>query len=151
MAEQIVGLRELQKALKELSPQKQQNAIRNAVRAAIKPTKEAAENLAPKGDEAHKTYRGRWVAPGFLSRNINVNTSVSRDGTRIYATVGTTKEAFYGRQFLEVGTRYIKQVQWLRPAYEATRYKMRRIFQIELRKKIIAQAKKVKKPRRVRR
>ena len=149
--QQLSGFDELNRALKQLAPRKQRNAIRNAARAAVQPTKRRAEALVPRGTRAHRTYRGRLVAPGFASRNINVNTKASRDGSLIDATVGTRKEAFYVRQFLEVGTKYVDEQRWLRPAYEATRGTMVNLFKQQLREKIIAQAKKVKKPRRVRR
>lgn len=145
--DEILGLRELNRALKELDPRKQVNAIRAATRAGLKPTLVVARQLAPQGTRSHRTYKGRLVAPGFLSRNINVSTRVSRDRTRAWSTIGTTKEAYYGRQFVEIGTRYSAPQPWLLPAYESTRRNMFNVFKMELRKKIIAQAKKVRKPR----
>lgn len=143
----VIGVEELSRALKALDPRKQVNAIRAATRAAVKPTQNIAKTLVPRGTRAHKTYKGRLVAPGFASRNINVNTRVSRDKFRISATVGTNKEAFYVRQFTEIGTRFQSPQPWLRPAYESTKGEMERIFRSALREKIIAQAKKVRKPR----
>jgi len=148
MSYQVLGLRELNDALKQLEPRKQINAIRNASRAAVGPVRKDAISRVPRGDKAHKTYKGRWVAPGFAARNINVNTYTSRDKSVIGATVGTKKEAFYVRAFLEEGTAHIAPRPWLRPAYEANKGSMERIFRRSLRQKIIQQAKKVRKPRR---
>jgi hypothetical protein len=143
------GFADLSKALRELDPRKQVNAIRNALRASLKETKKTAERLAPVGERSHKTYKGRLVAPGFAKRNININTRVSRDKYRINATIGTKNEAFYIRQWLEKGNpgRGIVAQPWLRPAYEIHRTQMTNEFKIQLREKIIAQAKKVRKPR----
>lgn len=143
------GFSDLSKALKELDPRKQVNAIRNALRASLKETKKTAERLVPVGQKAHRTYKGRLVTPGFAKRNINISTRVSRDKYRINATVGTKKEAFYVRQFLEKGvpSKGIAPQPWLRPAYEVHRVQMKNEFKIQLREKIIAQAKKVRKPR----
>jgi hypothetical protein len=144
------GFADLSKALRELDPRKQANAIRNAIRASLKETRNTAERLVPVGDRSHKTYKGRLVAPGFAKRNINIQTRISRDKTRINGTVGTKKEAFYVRQFLEKNTSKTRQLvpqPWLRPAYEVHRVQMKNEFKRQLREKIIAQAKKVRKPR----
>lgn len=144
----VLGVPELNAALKALEPRKQVNAIRNAARAAMRPVKREAEARVPRGSEPHKTYKGRLVAPGFAARNINVSTYASRDRSKIGATVGTKKEAFYVRQFIEIGTRNIAPQPWLRPSYEANRTTMEREFRRSLRQKIIQQAKKARKPRR---
>lgn len=145
--ETVAGLAELNRALKQLSPKKQVNAIRNAARAAMKPTADRVKATAPQGTRSHRTYKGRLVAPGFSARNINITTRVSRDKLRITASVGTRPEAFYMRMFREIGTRYQSPRPTFLPAYEATRHEIEREFRIALRKKIIAQAKKVRKPR----
>lgn len=113
----------------------------------MQPVKREAESRVPRGDREHKTYKGRWVAPGFAARNININTYTSRDKSRIGATVGTKREAFYARQFLELGTAHIAPRPWLRPSYRSQRRTMERDFRRFLREKIIQQARKVKKPR----
>jgi len=144
---QLLGLKELNDGLKSLEPRKQINAIRNASRAAMKSVKATAESRVPKGDKGHKTYKGRWVAPGFAARNININTFSDRRTLTAGATLGTKKEAFYVRQFLELGTANIAPQPWLRPSYESNKGRMERDFRRSLRDKILQQARKVKKPR----
>lgn len=143
----LLGYKELNAALKELTFRKQLNAIRNAARAALKPTADKVKAIAPIGTESHRTFKGRLVAPGFASRNININSYIFKDKTGAGATVGTKAEAFYLRMFQEIGTRFQPAQPTLRPAYEITRRVMEQRFRIELRKKIIQQAKKVRKPR----
>lgn len=147
MAE-IEGLKELSRALKELDPRKQQRAIRNAASAAMLPVMKEARNRVPQGDRAHKTYKGRWVAPGFASRNIKRSSKTSRDKMRFTASVGVSREAFYATQFVELGTTYISAIPWLRPAYESNRKNVENLFKKKLREQIIKQAQKVTRARR---
>jgi hypothetical protein len=145
----IFGVQELNDGLKALEPRKQINAIRNAAREAMKPTLQDARSRIPRGTEMHKTYKGRWVSPGFAARNLNINTYRYKQFLIAGATLGTQKEAFYARAFLEKGvpSRNIAPQPWLRPSYEANRRNMERIFAQALRQKIIDQAKKIKKPK----
>ena len=141
----IEGFAELERALKELSVVKQRRAIRNAARASLLPVEKSAKQLVPKGTRPHKTYKGRLVGPGFASRNINRSSGMSKDGATFFATVGTKKEGFYVRQFIEgVVDAPQKPQPWLRPAYEVNRGKVKKLFAQKLREQIIKQAKKAK-------
>jgi predicted transcriptional regulator len=54
-----------------------------------------------KGNTAHRTYKGRLVAPGFSSRNTRIVTKADPSGTIVSAALGVRKEAFYAVQFIE--------------------------------------------------
>lgn len=100
----IEGLKELTKQLDKLSAELGAKTLRNATRAALVPTHKKIQSLAPVGKKAHKTYKGRLVAPGFLKRNIKLKSS-SRKG-KITASIYAKDEAFYG-MFLALGTQHI--------------------------------------------
>ena len=106
------------------------------------PVVREAKNRAPRGDRAHKTYRGRLVAPGFLSRNIKKKTFKSRSGSFASASVSASTEAFYGTQFVERGTKYNPAQKWLGPAFLSKKNDVLKRFNSRLRKKINDIAKK---------
>lgn len=67
-----------------------------------------------------KTYKGRYVLPGFLSRQIKVRAYLSKDKQWVKVRIGPTEEAYYGTQFVEVGTATIAKQPWLQPAFDAS-------------------------------
>lgn len=79
-------------------------ALRNAATVAMTPVVKAAKAAAPVGTKAHKTYKGRLVAPGFLSRNVKKKTYLWKNGLGVSAWVGMSKEAWYGG-LIETGWR----------------------------------------------
>lgn len=91
---------------------------RSAVRAGAKTVVKRAKELIPEGIDAHRTYKGRLVAPGFARRAIRAITKLSRDKQAATASIGVRKEAYYAVQFVERGT--VKQAAqpWLRPALD---------------------------------
>lgn len=139
---ELEGLDALQKQLKQLDPKFQKRAYRNTVRAAMKPVAVTAAATAPVGTEMHKTYKGRWVSPGFLSRSIRQKVTARRDGSAFVSLVGVAPEAFYGVQFLELGTSTIPRRPWLEPSYRANRRQVLSVFQKRLKKQIALQLKK---------
>jgi HK97 gp10 family phage protein len=120
MASNLAGLRDLTRRLRALGRLEDGKAIRAAVREAIKPALKRAKQTVPVGSYAHKTYRGRLVGPGFLKRSIRVETVLSRDKQSASALLGVRREAFYGLQFVELGTSKMPAQPWLIPAFEGT-------------------------------
>jgi HK97 gp10 family phage protein len=98
----------------------QGRSLRLAVRSAIQPALERARTLMPVGVDAHRTYKGRLVQPGFARRSIRAVVSVSRDKKTASAILGVKAEAFYAAQFVELGTSKTPAKPWLRPAFRAT-------------------------------
>lgn len=96
------------------------HALRLAVRAGIKPAQARVTALIPEGVDAHRTYKGRLVAPGFAKRNIRAITVLSKDKQACKALLGVRKEAFYAVEFVERGTSKMGAKPWLRPGFEQT-------------------------------
>lgn len=122
MAEQVEGVKELIKKLNALSGPDMKRALRASVRSAGKVVAEAAKQNIPVGTEAHTTYKGVLVAPGFAKRSIRVVTSFNRETGRFEASIGVRAQAFYAVNFveLEVGKSTSRGRPWLRPAFEQT-------------------------------
>lgn len=137
---QITGLDELNRALKVLQPKKQARAIRNAVRASMKPVEDEAKATVPVGTVPHKTYRGRWVYPGYASNSLRRLSGTSKDKTRFYGVVGVRAEAFYAVQFWEWGSYGRRRTPWLSNAMDKKRKEASIELRNQLRKKIIQQA-----------
>lgn len=133
----IAGADELRKSLESLKTNVARSALRHASKKAAVVVERAAEARAPVGDMPHKTYKGRLVAPGFLARSIHVAVRyLSRKGA-VLARIGPAKEAFYGTQFVELGTSKMPARPWLVPAYEESRTEVESTFIHELRRAIV--------------
>lgn len=96
MAGEIQGMKGELKRFKRLERAGQARVMRSALNAALTPVLKATRRAAPKGEEAHKTHKGRTVAPGFLSRNIKKSTKIGRDKRRVFGSVKPGPEAWYG-------------------------------------------------------
>lgn len=119
----LEGVAELDRKLAEMGKAVTGKALRAAVRAGGNVVKKAAQAKIPKGEQMHRTYKGRIVAPGFSSRNVRVVTKLDKTGEKASAAIGVRKEAFYATQFVELGVpaHGIAARPWLRPAMAETR------------------------------
>lgn len=142
MAEQIEGLADLNRRLLELGPAASGKALRSAVNVSMTPVLKRARANAPVGSVAHKTYRGRTVAPGFLRRSVIKRTRLSRDKQSASSVVGVRGEAFYGVQFLEFGTSKMPAKPWLRKSFYPERSNIERGLAEKLRNNIEKAARK---------
>jgi len=138
VARLIQGFEELQANLLRLKEGVAKNAMRHATRKAAEIVRQAAESRAPVGSVSHKTYLGRSVAPGFLSRNIRKLVFVDKRRGVVRAAIGPSKEAFYGSQFVEIGipSRGIPARPFLQLSLAANIGNAENEFTIELRKAI---------------
>ncbi len=141
MAEKIKGLKELQRKLAALGPAVGGKALRQATNAAMLPVLQQARSSAPEGTTTHKTYKGRVVFPGFLRRSVIRRSRLSRDKKTAWARVGVKREAFYGTQFLEIGTSRMPRRPWLTPAMDERQDQVTLL----LKKKLKAQIDKARK------
>jgi hypothetical protein len=137
----IKGLAELDRRLAALGGALGQKVLRNATRAAMTPVLKAARAAAPKGTEAHRTYQGRLVAPGFAARNLRVITYRNRQTGKVGALLGVRREAFYALQFWVYGAYGRKRKDWLTPVFEAHESEMLQRLQTEAAKRIDKAAK----------
>ena len=79
-------------------------ALRTSLRKSVRPVIQQMRARAPQGKVAHRTYKKRLVAPGFLRRNIALITKVDRAAGKVSAIMGVRPEAYYGIQFFDQGT-----------------------------------------------
>lgn len=122
MTEQIRGLNELQRKLRQLGPAVGGKTLRSAGLAALLPAFRAAQNTIPVGDHSgRRTYLGRIVGPGFSKRSIRRKVVLSRDKQFIKAMLGVDPEAFTAVSFLELGTSKMAKQPWLVPAFESNK------------------------------
>jgi hypothetical protein len=90
------GLKNIVDTFDRLKSAGQLRVMRSAANASLTPVVKALRQAAPKGSEAHRTYKGRTVAPGFLSRSIVKSSRIARDRSRVFAHVRLASEAWYG-------------------------------------------------------
>lgn len=136
MTSYLDGVAVLKKRLEALDQVAQIKILRSAVRTGIKPAKQRAQELIPVGIDAHRTYKGRLVAPGFAKRSIRTITVVRSDKKAVSALLGVRKEAFYAVTFVEVGTSKMPAKAWLRPAMKGTQSEQEAGVAIQLKKQV---------------
>lgn len=131
MASRLEGADTALAALQALSDVQSAQVLRSAVRAAGQPILDEMRIRVPspgKGTELHRTYKGRLVAPGFLSRNLRfVVTRIKKAGA-IDGIFGVRKEAFYGLTFVERGTVKMAAHKWFVVSIEAAAERSVKIF-----------------------
>lgn len=138
MANELEGLKELHAKLKKLDGAVAEKVLKQAVRNASTPAWKAIKAAAPIGTEAHRTYKGNLVAPGFLSRSVKRITTLKRGYKLSWASavIGVKSEAYYGVQFLEKGTKKMSARPWFVRAFESQRSQMLSRMKSELKRKI---------------
>jgi len=101
MASGLEGTAVLSKKLKQLGAAYTVPILRAAVRAGMRPAQKKWIETMWRGNGAHRTYKGRLVAPGFGSRSTRIVTKAEPGGQVVSAALGVRKEAFYHVQFIE--------------------------------------------------
>jgi len=116
----VQGLKELQAKLQDMESKTSQKALRSALMTSATPTVRKLRAVAPVGTRDHRTYKGRLVAPGFLRRSVGKESKLVRakNSTIAVVYIGVKKEAYYGVQFLDRGTKYIKAQPWFRSTFD---------------------------------
>lgn len=138
MASGLEGTAELSRQLRALGAAFSIPILRAAVRAGIKPAHDRWKATIWKGNQAHRTYKGRLVAPGFSSRNTRVVTKAEQGGTVVSAALGVRKEAFYAVQFIERelgNSKHVAQPS-LRAAMQSTQTEQQAALAAKLRERI---------------
>lgn len=121
MPSQLEGVSDALKQMRALTDVADVKVLRPAVREAGRPIAAALAGRVPVGDLMHRTYKGRTVAPGFLSRSLRFIVTRDKKSGAIFAIFGVRKEAFYGLAFVERGTVKRAAQKWAVPAFEASR------------------------------
>ncbi len=120
----LEGMDDLLTQLRKVADTKQQAVIlRAAVAAGMTPVLREAKRTAPKGTpgKLSKSYKGTPIASPYLANNLR---KTSWRGTRkpyAVARVGPRLNAFYGTQFVEIGTQHISENPWLERAKDSAR------------------------------
>jgi hypothetical protein len=116
----VSGWDSLDKQLARLAnPKEMRKVARSAANFAVNPALKSARAEAPIGKIAHKTYKGRLVAPGFAARNIRKRVIAGKAGGNflVRAMIGTSGEAFYAtfydKGFKRKGGRIEPGTGWL--------------------------------------
>lgn len=116
--QRVEGIKEAQRALRQMSMAAQGRTVRSALNAALTPGLRAARAAAPVGTRAHRTYLGNLVLPGFLSRNIRKSTRVNRRTGTVTGSIRAAPEAFYG-SFLDDGIWFDRAIASAETAMES--------------------------------
>ncbi|RLA58685.1 MAG: hypothetical protein DRQ89_15095 [Epsilonproteobacteria bacterium] len=130
MKEAVEGLKELSIKLSRMERATGLKAMRSAAMAATLPTVKEMRAAAPKGNRTHRTFKGRLVAPGFLSRSI-IRKTRTGNGV-ITVTIGTRREAFYGVAFLDEGTKKIAGRRWFEERFSRNSNQIVSLFKQKL-------------------
>lgn len=116
---QLEGFADLSRKLSELGAATGGKALRSALFTASLPALRSIQAAAPVGTKAHRTYKGRLVAPGFLKRNIRRKSLLSRNKEFAIVLIGPAQEAFYS-QFIEKGKKGYSAHPFIEPAFASS-------------------------------
>lgn len=135
----LIGLSNLLKKLHKIDKAVAQKHLRSAAMYATSSTVSQLKAAAPRGTQAHRTYKGNLVAPGFLSRSIKRKTVIK--GGRLKVSIGVRREAWYGVHFLdETGTKHMPGRRWFKSTFAQNSPVILGRFKDKLRKRIEAAA-----------
>lgn len=97
--EDLKGYRELSQKLSAMGQRVGGKVLRSALMRSTTKVVREMRQAAPKGTKAHRTYKGRLVAPGFGARSIKRLSRITQKGA--YILLGVKPEAWYLIQFYD--------------------------------------------------
>lgn len=130
----IKGMDQLSRNLASLGQKLGTKVLRQAAMQVTTPAFKEMKASIPVGKVAHRTHKGRLVAPGFAKRSV-ARRSIARRG-RVYITMGIKNEAFYGVHFVDKGTKKMKAQSWFKKNFINRVPQMERDFSTILKDKI---------------
>lgn len=150
MAKQkVIGWNKLDKKFNQLADIKtMQKVMRSAVVFALTPVVKQAKATAPQGNQAHKTHKGRLVAPGFAARSVKRRTIKGKitNDFAIKGMVGVSSEAWYATLystgFTRKGGKTVAGDNWLANALNQNKQLAFTRFKQKMHKHIAKVAKK---------
>ena len=134
------GFQALARRFRKLEIKTQGKMLGQVANYAMTPVVKAAKRNAPVGKVAHKTHKGKLVAPGYGKRTIKKRMIKWKDGNGVNIIVGPAKDAYYLTQFVEIGTFKQPRQDWLLKSYRQTKNIVEQRFSDRLGKKIEQQA-----------
>lgn len=142
MSSRLEGVAELTAKLTDLGVKVAAKELKGSVKAALEVALHAARSNIPIGTQAHTTYRGRLVSPGFAAQSLHIETKLDKRTGSAVALLGVSREAFYALQFIELGTSKYGAHPWLLPAFESSQDAILQDLTAEMRKRVERIAKK---------
>lgn len=115
MAGEVTGMKELSLKLAKLGQQLGTKTLRSAAVAATTPVMKEMKAAIPVGKVAHRTHKGRLVAPGFAKRSIKRRSSAKKG--KVNVVIGVASEAFYAVQFVDRGTKKMSARNWFKKRF----------------------------------
>ena len=136
MVSKVFGFEDVSDQISKLGKTLGGRVLRRAAMQGTLPALRAAQAAAPVGDPPYegkdpypvRAYTGRLRTPGFLKRNIGRKSFVSFDKRTVTVLIGPKAEAFYGTQFIELGTSKIPRRPWLEPSFRRSIPKINKRF-----------------------
>jgi len=111
----LVGVEDLEAAIRRLGEDVQGEVLRDAVDAGAEIVRDVMSQLAPRSHDGSHGHE-----PGFLSRNIVKERQWTRTQNTADTHVGPSKKVWYGR-FPELGTVFQPAQPFQRPALDETK------------------------------
>jgi hypothetical protein len=141
-SKEMKGTDALMKRFEGLKAQAQSTVFRQAANYAMTPVLQMARKTAPRSRASHKTYKGRTVAPGFLSRSMFRKTELNRKTGTVTSRVGMRKEAFYGTFLFMRNRRNQKKNDFLVQSLSSNKSAVTMRFADKMRDAIVREARK---------
>ena len=135
MTGEVKGMAELSRKLAKLGKELGEKTLRQAAMGATTSVFKEMKAAIPVGKVAHRTHKGRLVAPGFAKRNIKRRSRVKKG--RATVTIGVADEAFYAVQFVDRGTKKMTARNWFKKRFILATPDMERKFAALLRAKTL--------------
>lgn len=92
---ELVGMKELHAKIEKLKKMTSTKELKKAANKALTPAVRAIRIAAPVGTIVHKTYKGRFVLPGFLRKSVTKSVRIVNGA--VNARILVKGEAFYGK------------------------------------------------------
>lgn len=115
MAGEVTGMKELSLKLAKLGQQLGTKTLRSAAVAATTPVMKEMKAAIPVGKVAHRTHKGRLVAPGYAKRSVRRRSSAKKG--KVNVVVGVLSEAFYAVHFVDPGTKKMTAQKWFKKVF----------------------------------
>lgn len=104
MANELIGVEELTRKLNRLDSKLAAKSLRSSLFKATTPVVRQMQSRIPVGTDAHRTYKGRLVVPGFARRSVKRLTGKKfLNRGRISVAIGVKAEAYYAIRFYDQG------------------------------------------------
>lgn len=110
MASELIGVKELTKKINQLDTKLAVKTLRSVLFKATTPVVRQMKAQVPVGTQAHRTYKGRLVSPGFSKRSIKrVTGKRFLSQGKLSIAIGVKAEDFYSIRFYDQGPHTISK------------------------------------------